>query len=119
MSIDFTELQDEIVSDLTTELNKDADFDAEILAIKVKSAIKEIINKRAYEYTSYKDKEILADLEKYYSMIMNVARYDYNQRGVEGQTGHSEGGTNRTWADRDKLFIGLHSFVKVLQAFAF
>ena len=114
MSVDFTELQNEILNDLTVELKSDDDFDANVLAIKVKLAIKEIINKRGYADTSMKDSEILADLSNYYSMIMNVARYDYNQRGAEGQTSHNENNVNRTWAERDKLFIGLHSFVKVL-----
>ena len=114
MSIDFTELQNEIVDDLTIELKDDADFNADKLANKVKLAIREVISKRNYTATSYTEDMILADLYNYYSMITNVARYDYNQIGVEGQSSHSEGGINRTWVNRDELFKGLTAFVDVL-----
>ena len=114
MIIDFTELQNEIVTDLTIELQDDDDFNAAKLSNKVKLAIKEIISKRNYGATSYTEEMILSDLYNYYSMITNVARYDYNQIGAEGQFSHSENGTNRTWVKRDELFKGLVAFVDVI-----
>lgn len=108
------ELQEEIVSDLTTELQGDDDFNASILAVKVKNAIKEIKSARMYP-NSYTEEKIIKDLsDNYYSSIINLARYDYNQVGVEGQSAHSEGDTNRTWVDRNSLFNGIAPFVRIL-----
>lgn len=108
------ELQEEIVADLTTELQGDDDFNASILAVKVKNAIKEIKSARMYP-SSYKDEKIINDLsDNYYSSIINLARYDYNQVGAEGQSVYSEGDTSRTWVDRNSLFNGIAPFVKIL-----
>ena len=108
------ELQEEIVADLTTELSKDDDLSATILAIKVKNAIREIKSARMYP-SSYTDEKIINDLsDNYYSSIINLARYDYNQVGAEGQSAYSEGDTSRTWVDRNSLFNGIAPFVKIL-----
>lgn len=110
----YAELHKELVTDLTTELKSDPKFDADILSVKVKNAIKEVIMRRSYENSSYKEDRIAKDLERYYSTIRQIALYDYNQVGVEGQQSHNEGGTSRSWVDREKLFNGVHAFVKVL-----
>lgn len=110
----YEKLHSEIVSDLTTELKIDSKFDADILSVKVKNAIKEVILRRSYENSSYTEEMIAKDLERYYSTIRQIALYDYNQVGVEGQQSHNEGGTSRSWVDREKLFNGVHAFVKVL-----
>lgn len=110
----YEKLHSEIVSDLTTELKSDSKFDADILSVKVKNAIKEVIMRRSYENSSYNEEKIANDLERYYSTIRQIALYDYNQVGVEGQISHSENNTSRTWVDREKLFNGVHAFVKVL-----
>lgn len=107
-------LHSEIVSDLKTELESDPKFNERILSGKVKNAIKEVIQRRCYENTSYTEDKIAKDLERYYSTIRKIALYDYNQVGVEGQQSHNEGGTSRTWVEREKLFNGVHAFVKVL-----
>ena len=46
-------------------------------------------------------------MERYYSNIKNLALYDYNQIGVEGQSAHGENGTSRTWVDRNKYLEGV------------
>lgn len=114
MSVNFAELQDEIVADLTIELRGDADFDADFLKLKVKDAIKEFIILRKYENTSYKEKQILDDLDRHSSTIKKIAIFDYNQKGAEGQTSHNEGGTNRVWQDRNKIIGNISAFVGVL-----
>lgn len=112
--MELQELQDEIVSDLKIELQDDDDFNDSILAVKVKNAIKEIKSARMYP-DSYKDEKIIKDLsDNYYSYIVSLARYDYNQTGAEGQSSHSEGDTTRTWVDRNSLFNGIAPFVKIL-----
>ena len=107
-------LQDEIISELTVELQGEPTFNADILAVKVRSAIREVKMKRNYQATSYTDEQIEKDLYNYFSVIKNVALYDYNQIGVEGEQSHSENSISRTWVDRDDLFNGVHSFVSVL-----
>lgn len=107
-------LQEELVADLTEELKNDPNFNAGILEKKVKTAIKEVMLRRNYEATSYTDERIVSDLENYYSVIKNVALYDYNQSGAEGQISHDENGISRTWTDRNNLFKGVVAFVRVL-----
>lgn len=108
------ELQDEIVADLTIELQEDDDFSEAILAIKVKNAIREIKSARMYP-KSYTEEMMISDLEtNYYSTIVNLARYDYNQIGAEGESSHSEGDVDRTWVDRNSYFNGVIPFVKVI-----
>lgn len=108
------ELQDEIVADLTIELKEDDDFSTDILAVKVKNAIREIKSARMYPST-YTEEMIEKDLEtNYYSTITNLARYDYNQIGAEGESSHSEGDVSRSWVDRNSFFNGVAPFVKIL-----
>lgn len=114
MSIDFSELQNEIVADLTNELSGEDTFNADILTIKVKLAIKDVISRRNYSASGLTDEDILADLENYYAVITNVARYDYNQIGIEGEVSHSENGVSRSYSKRDSLFNGVYAFVGVI-----
>lgn len=108
-------LQDEIISELTVELQGEPTFNADVLAVKVRNAIREVKMKRNYQATSYTDEQIEKDLyDNYFSVIKSVALYDYNQIGVEGEKSHSENSVSRTWADRDDLFKGVHAFVSVL-----
>lgn len=108
------ELQEEILNDLKIELQNDADFSESILEVKVKNAIREIKSARAYPQ-GYTEEKINKDLaSNYYSTILNLARYDYNQVGAEGQSAYSEGDTSRTWVDRNSLFNGISPFVKIL-----
>lgn len=108
------ELQEEILNDLKIELQNDADFSESILEVKVKNAIREIKSARNYP-NSYTDEMIEKDLEtNYYSTIVNLARYDYNQIGAEGEVNHSEGDVSRSWVDRKEFFNGIAPFVKIL-----
>lgn len=110
----YDELENSIISELKIELSGDASFDEKILEIKVRGAIREVKSKRKYENSNFTEEKIEKDLWKYYANIKNLARYDYNQIGIEGQVSHGENGTNRTYHDRDKCFNGVVSFVKVI-----
>lgn len=105
-------LSDEILSDLTTELGlKDNDEMAK-LSIKVKNAEREV--KRARNYpNSYTDKMIEEDLYNYYSNIKDLALYDYNQIGAEGESEHLENSINRKWVNRNSLFNGVFPVGKI------
>lgn len=106
-------LQDEVVAELTVELQDEPTFNINILVTKVRNAIREVKMKRNYQATSYTDEQIEKDLYNYFSVIKSVALYDYNQIGAEGEQSHSENSVSRTWVDRDDLFRGVHAFVKV------
>lgn len=110
----IAELQAEILDDLTIELENEPDFSADILAVKIKNAIREAKAKRNYEATTYDESDIADDLYRFYSVIANVARYDYNMIGSEGETSHSENGVSRHYVEREKLFADIYPFVKVL-----
>lgn len=115
MARTIEELQTELVDDLTIELKNDDSFDADILAVKVKNAIRRVQTRRNYGVTSYTDEQIAEDLYKFYSTIHDLAIYYYNQIGVEGQTSHSENETDRTWRDEDSIIGDVYSFVQVLK----
>ncbi len=112
--VDTKSLENEILMDLTAEFCGEETFKQEILAVKVKLAVKELIAKRNYSASTYTEDQILDDLYNYYATISNVARYDYNQLGAEGEKAHSENGVSRTYVDRDELFKGVHAFVKII-----
>ena len=99
-------LQDELIADLTQELQDEPTFDASKLKQKVLNAIREV--KRARKYPSnYTDNMINKDLYNYYSNIRNISLYDYNKIGAEFEQSHNENSVSRSWKDRDKLFNGV------------
>ena len=112
--IDTSALVTEIVTDLTSELSGEESFNSAVLTNKVKLAVREIIAKRNYRVTSWSDEKILDDLYNYYATISNVARYDYNQFGAEGESSHTENGVSRTYVTRDSLLKDVHAFVAVI-----
>lgn len=107
-------IEQEIIAELTIELQDEDTFNAEILAVKVRNAIRELKMKRNYIVTSYTDEQIESDLYNYFSVIKSVALYDYNQIGSEGEQSHSENSVSRSWVSRDDLFAGVHAFVKII-----
>lgn len=105
------ELKAEIIEDLTLTMQSDDSFNADVLATKVKGAIRDVKMRRNYQATSFDDKEIAEDLYKYYNTITRLAEYDYNQLGAEGQSSHGENDTTRGWVSRDSILNGVHAFV--------
>lgn len=106
-------IEQEIIAELAIELQGDATFNADILAVKVRNAIREVRKARNYP-KSYTEEQIQNDMYDYFSNIRNIALYDYNQIGGEFQQSNSEPGNSRTYVDRDKLFSGICPFVRVL-----
>lgn len=99
-------LQDELISDLTAELEGQPTFSSSLLKQKVVGAIREV--KRARKYPSYyTDEQINKDLYEYYSNIRNIALYDFSQVGAPFEESHNENSVNRSWSDRNKLFSGV------------
>lgn len=81
-------------------------FSESLLKQKIKSAIREVRDKRRYPL-GYTDGMIAQDLDRYYSQIRNLALYDYNSIGFEGESQHSEDSIQRTMVDRKTLFAGI------------
>lgn len=102
-------LLDEILEDLMNELGLIEASDIAILTSKIKNAYREV--KRARNYpVSYTDEAITKDMENYYPNIRDLALYDFNQVGVEGQVSHNENSTSRTWKSRRECLDGVYAF---------
>lgn len=100
------ELMEEILEDLKTELSLTKESDINILSSKIKNAVREIRRDRNYP-TTYTDEMIASDLEIYYPNIRELALYDFNQFGAEGQTSHSENNISRSWKSRSECKAGV------------
>lgn len=99
----------EILEDLTTELGLKKDSDIAVLTSKVKNAYREVKRTRNYQ-PCHSQEFIYKDMENFYSNIRELALYDYNQVGVEGQVSHNSNGTSRTWKDRKECLSGVAAF---------
>jgi len=95
-----------IISELTIELQTETDFNADILALKVNNAYREVKQARNYP-KSYTEAMITDDMENYYSNVKELALYDYNKVGAEGQTQYSADGESIHYVDRNKMFAGV------------
>lgn len=104
MTVD--EMKNAIINELRIELSGDLSFSEDMLSVKVDGAIREVKRARRYP-SSYTDAMIESDLCNYHSNIHDIALYDYNQIGIEFQSGSSENGENRTFVDRNSLFRGV------------
>lgn len=108
----YDELIESIVAELTPELKDEPTFSEEILTIKVKNALREVKAKRNYSATSYTEEKIAGDLENYYHVIVELARYDFNTIGAEGETHHTENGVGRYYKSRNSILDRVIPFVK-------
>lgn len=102
----ITELAEAVIDQLTTELQMEESFNEELLEMRVNSAITEIKNKRRYPST-YTDEMIATDLSQFQANIANLALFDYNMVGAQGESSHGENGVSRTYIDRRRLFSGI------------
>ena len=106
-------LVNEILEDLTTELGLTEDSDLAVLTSKIRNAYREV--KRTRNYQSGHTQEFIdRDMEGFYSNIRELALYDFNQVGAEGQTSHSENGTSRVWKERRECLNGVFAFCGVV-----
>lgn len=79
----------------------------------IKQATEDVKARRNYP-DSYTDEMITEDLKKFESVIVNLTVYDHSQAGEAFMASYNENGVNRTWRDRDSLFVGVFPFTKVL-----
>jgi len=99
---------EEIIAELKAELSitEGEKFSLELLTSKVKGAYRDIKTARRYP-AGYTEAMVEADMENYFSQVKDLARYDYNQIGAEGQTSYSQDGVSVHYVERDKLFYGV------------
>lgn len=109
----INELETEIENELEIELNSDPEYNDELLAVKVRNAIREVKKRRNYP-SHYTQDMIASDLEDFYSDISRLALIDYNQVGAEGQSLHTEDDVQRSWVSRDEILGNIPAFVRVL-----
>ena len=102
-------LINEVLNDLISELSLEEASDIAILTSKVKNAYREVKRTRNYQ-PDHTQAFIDRDMENFYSNIRELALYDFNQVGAEGQVSHSENGMNRAWKDRKECFEGIVAF---------
>lgn len=99
---------EEIIEELKTELSETEGekFSLTLLTSKVKGAYRDVKAARRYP-DSYTEAKIERDMLNYFSQIKDVARYDYNIIGAEGQTQYSQDGVSVHYVEREKLFYGV------------
>lgn len=106
-------LVNEVLEDLITELGLTEASDIAVLTSKIRNAYREV--KRTRNYQSGHTQEFIdRDMEGFYSNIRELALYDFNQVGAEGQTSHSENGTSRVWKERRECLNGVFAFCGVV-----
>lgn len=113
--VNTSAFENELNTNLAIDLAANGEtVDTNVLAVKVHSVVKELIyNVKNYPASGMTDAQIEADIERFYPQCMNVARYDYNMIGAEGEESHSENGISRHYVDRQKLWSGVIPFAKV------
>lgn len=100
------DIETTLTEELEVELESEVDFSVDILRVKVRNAIREVIAARNYP-ESYSEERINNDLQKYISNIRSIALYDYTKIGAEGQSQYSADGESIHYLDRNKLFTGI------------
>jgi hypothetical protein len=107
MSEETFNLEQALIDDLSKELSfADPLFNVALLELKIRNAIREVKQCRRYP-TYYTTDRISNDLSNYYSNIRDIALYDYNMIGLEGQESDSEDGIKKTFINRKSLFNGI------------
>lgn len=105
--VDTTNFEKSIATAIGLEMNKEPTFDMDIVASKVSAVVRELIQRRRYNKSGMSDEAILEDLEYYYPQVLNVARFDFNTIGAEGEERHTENGIDRSFVERGKLWAGV------------
>ena len=105
--VDTTVFEQNIVRAIGLEMNTDPTFNPDIVASKVSSVVRELMQRRRYSTSGMSDEAILDDIENYYPQVLNMARYDYNTIGAEGEDRHTENGVDRTYTERNKMWSGV------------
>ena len=104
-------LETTVYNNLITDIGVPS-ADQPVLLIKVQNAIREVTRARQYP-SDWESTDIESDLWRFYTNIYDLAMYDYNIRGAEGQSTINENGEYRTFVDRRKLLNGVTPFAVI------
>lgn len=108
-------LREEIIAELTIELQGEPTFDAGILKQKVNDAYRKVRSRKQYQNTSFSEGQIEKDLrEKHYQDIKDVALYNYSKLGADFQQSHNENSTSRTWISENEVLGNIAAYVGFL-----
>ena len=107
----LSDLQDELEQELSEELKSASEKN--LLSLKILNAYRAVKRKRNYQQHHDPD-YIDTDMERMYDIVKELALYDYNTVGAEGETNHSENSISRTWRSRDEILRQVIPFVQVL-----
>lgn len=113
--VDTTKFEKSITDALALEMSGEPTYNAEVVASKVSAVVRELIQKRRYKKAGMADYAIEEDLEDYYTQALNVARYDFNTIGAEGEDRHTENGVDRSFTERGKLWAGVVPIGRVIR----
>ena len=105
--VDTASYEQNIKDALALEMSGDPTYNANIVASKVSAVVRELIQRRRYIVAGMSEEAILRDIENYYPQVLNVARFDFNTIGAEGEERHTENGIDRTFLERGKLWAGV------------
>lgn len=105
-------LEQEIIAELTIELQGEPTFNADLLALKVRDAYRKVKSRKCYQNTSFNQQRIEEDLrERHFQDIKDVALYNFITQGASFQTSHSESNTSRVWRTEDEVMGNISAYV--------
>lgn len=108
-------LKEEIIAELTVELENQPTFSVDIIKIKVNDAYRKVRSRKCYGNTSYTEEQIEKDLyDKHYQDIKDVAKYNFAIMGADFQISHSENNVSRTWRTEDEIMGSIVAYVGIL-----
>ena len=113
--VDTTKFEKSITDALALEVSQDPTYNADVVASKVSAVVKELIQRRRYKKSGMADWAIEEDLDDYFTQALNVARYDFNTIGAEGEDRHTENGIDRTFTERGRLWAGVVPISRVIR----
>lgn len=113
--VDTTRFEKSIMDVLTLEMSGEPTFNADVVANKVSAVVRELIQRRRYKKAGMADYAVEEDIENYFTQALNVARYDFNTIGAEGEERHTENGVDRTFTERGKLWAGVIPISRVIR----
>lgn len=103
------ELIQEIYEQIMADVNPTRPGDASVLLLKVKNACREVKEVRNYPDDA-SESFIVSDLGKHWSVIYNLALYDFNIRGAEWESTINENGEYRSFVSREKVLAEIVPF---------
>ena len=78
------------------------------------SQAKEDVKRNRNYPNSYTEDMINKDMEKFNSIIVDLALYDYKKQGGEFQDSYSENGFSGSWINRDEILRKVTPFVQFI-----